>query len=44
MAYEDPKNTEDIIENIKNCPTIKEINDLVELTFPKWILYYLIFV
>ena len=42
MSYTDPKNVEEVIENIKNCPTIKDINNLLENTFPGWILYYLV--
>lgn len=40
--YIDPKNVKEIIESIKNCPTIKDINDLISKIFPDWILYYLV--
>lgn len=40
--YIDPENVQEIIENVKNCPTIKDINDLINKIFPDWILYYLV--
>ena len=40
--YIDPKNVEEIIETIKNCPTVKHINDLIDKIVPGWILYYLV--
>ena len=37
----DPENIKDIEEKIKNCPTIKDINDLVNITFPTWIVGFI---
>jgi len=37
----DPPNVDEIIERIKKCPTMKDINDLLYEIYPKWILIYL---
>ena len=39
--YRDPKNKDDIIVRLKNCPTLKEITELVNEVFPAWIIYFL---
>lgn len=40
-CYKDPKNIDEIIEKIKNCPTLKDIEILIKEIYPTWILYYL---
>lgn len=39
--YKDPKNKDDVIIRLKNCPTLKEITELVKEVFPSWIIYFL---
>lgn len=35
--YNDPENYEEVFENIKNCPTIKEVIEVINKTYPDWI-------
>ena len=37
----DPPNLNEIIDIIKNCPTMKDINDLLYEIYPRWIILYL---
>jgi hypothetical protein len=37
----DPENVDEIIERVKKCPTMKDINDLLYEIYPKWIVLYL---
>lgn len=37
----DPPNVNEIIERVKKCPTMKDINDLLYEIYPKWIVLYL---
>ena len=39
--YQDPKNVDEIIENLKTLETLKDILDLIDKIYPTWILYYL---
>ncbi len=34
--YRDPPNTSDIIEELKNCATMGEVNTLINRVFPNW--------
>lgn len=34
--FKDPKNKEEILEKLKNCPTMKDVMDLINQTFPEW--------
>jgi hypothetical protein len=38
MSYSDPKNTIEIIEKIKLCPTIGDVYKLSNKVFPNWII------
>jgi hypothetical protein len=40
--YKDPENIDEIIEKIKECPTLKEVELLIKELYPTWILYYLV--
>jgi len=37
----DPSNVDEIIERIKKCPTMKDVNDILYEIYPRWILIYL---
>jgi hypothetical protein len=39
--YIDPSNLEDILEQIKTLPTLKEVLELSKSTFPDWIICFL---
>ena len=39
--FSDPDNINEIIERLKKCPTMKDINDLLYEIYPKWIVLYL---
>lgn len=35
--YKDPSNVQNIKEEIKNSPTVKEIKNIIDRVFPEWI-------
>ena len=39
--YKDPENKEEILEKIRNCATLKDIEELIKEVYPTWILYYI---
>jgi hypothetical protein len=39
--FKDPENIEEVKNSLKNCPTLKEVIDLIEKTFPGWIITFL---
>lgn len=38
----DPKNISDILEEIKNAPSMKDIYEIIEKVYPGWILMFLV--
>lgn len=41
LKYKDPKDVEDIIKKVKECPTLKEIEELINGVFPGWIICFI---
>lgn len=39
--YRDPGNRDEIIESIKNCPTVGDAKKIIDKVFPGWIVKYL---
>ncbi len=39
-SYTDPENIEDIFEKIKEAKTIKDVKELIDRTFPTWIVNF----
>jgi|688.fasta_scaffold879332_2 hypothetical protein len=41
LKYKDPLNIDEILNNIKNQKTLKDINDFIKSVYPDWIMYFL---
>jgi len=41
MVYEDPENAQEIMEELKKCPTVNDVVNLLDKTFPEIIVIYL---
>lgn len=36
--YTNPDNKDEIVDQLKNCPTVKDVIELIENTFPNWLI------
>ena len=39
--YEDPENVNDILQELKNCPTLGDIYKLINRVYPTWIIEFI---